>query len=113
MTAFHGTVAPFDSNTDKWTEYIERLQFYLLAANNIRDGPKQKAILLSNCGVSTFCLLRSIVLPDSLVDVTFTPLVDKMKEHWESKISIIIQCFQFNSRQCVPNKTVTECMAAL
>ena len=59
MTAVHGAIASFDPDTNEWTEYIERLQFYF-AANNIRDGPKQKAILLSNCGASTFRLLRSI-----------------------------------------------------
>ena len=56
ITAVHGAVAPFDPDTDEWTEYIEHLQFYF-AANNIRDGAKQKAILLSDCGTSAFRLL--------------------------------------------------------
>ena len=112
MTAVHGAITPFDPDNDEWTEYIERLQFYF-AANNIRDGAKQKAILLSNCGASTFRLLRSIVLPDALVDVTFTVLVEKMKEHWEPKPSVIVQHFQFNSRQRAPNETVAKYMAAL
>ena len=56
---------------------------------------------------------RSIVLPDALVDVTFTTLVDKIKEHREPKSSVIVQCFQFNSQQHAQNKTVAEHMAAL
>ena len=102
MTAVHGAVAPFDPDTDECTEYIEHLQFHF-AVDSIRDGAKQKAILLSNCRASTFRLLRSIVLPDALVDVTFTTLMDKMKEHRELKSSIIVQCFQFNSRQHAQN----------
>ncbi|XP_065895806.1 uncharacterized protein [Dysidea avara] len=112
MTSVHGAIAPFDPDTDKRTEYIKHLQFYF-TTNNIRDGPKQKAILLSNCGASTFRILRSIVLPDALMDVTFTTLVNKMKEHWEPKSSVIVQCFQFNSRQRASNETVAEYMAAL
>jgi len=89
MTAVHGVVTPFDPDNDEWTEYIESLQFYF-AASNIRDGVKQKSILLSNCGASTFRLLRSIVLQDALVDVTFTTLVDKMKDHSKPKPSVIV-----------------------
>ena len=49
MTVVHGAITPFDPDSDEWTEYIKRLQFYF-TANNIMDGVKQKAIFLSNCG---------------------------------------------------------------
>jgi len=78
MTAGHDVVAPFEPDNDEWTKYIECLQFYF-TVNNSRDGPKQKAILLSNCDASTFRLLKSIVLPDALVEITFAVLVEKMK----------------------------------
>ena len=53
MAAVHGSLAPFDSAVEDWTEYIERLQFYF-DANGISDAAKQQAVLLSCCGPSTF-----------------------------------------------------------
>ena len=48
MTAVHGSVAAFDSATEEWTEYIERLEFYF-AANGITTAAQQRAVLLSCC----------------------------------------------------------------
>ena len=59
MAAVHGSLAAFDSTTEEWTEYIERLEFYF-AANGITDAAKQRAVLLSCCGPLTFRLLRSL-----------------------------------------------------
>jgi len=53
MTAVHGTLATFDSATEEWTEYIKCLEFYF-TANGITDAAKQRAVLLSCCGPSTF-----------------------------------------------------------
>ena len=52
MAAVHGSLAAFDSTTEEWTEYIERLEFYF-AANGITDAEKQRTVLLSCCGPST------------------------------------------------------------
>ena len=68
----------FDSNTEEWTEYIERLEFSF-TANGITDGAKQCKVLLSCCGPLTFCLMRSMVLPNPLTDFSFKELVAKMK----------------------------------
>ena len=62
MAVVHGSLTAFDSSTEEWTKYVERLEFYF-AANGITDAAKQWAVLLSCCGPSTFRLLRSLVLP--------------------------------------------------
>ena len=87
MAAVHGSLAAFDSTTEEWTEYIERLEFYF-AANGITDAAKQRAVLLSCCGPSTFRLLRSLVLPTPLTEFSFKELVAKMKAHREPKPSV-------------------------
>ena len=48
MATVYGTVSAFDPTTDKWSEYVERLQFYF-TANGIKDDSKKHAVLLSNC----------------------------------------------------------------
>ena len=112
MTAVHGSVAAFDSATEEWTEHIERLEFYF-AANGIITAAQQRAVLLSCCGPSTFRLLRSLVLPSPLIEFSFKELVAKMKDHREPKPSVIVQRYQFNSRQRAPSETVAEYIAAL
>ena len=96
MTAVHGSLAPFDSAAEDWTEYIECLQFYF-DVNGISDAAKQRAVLLSCCGPSMFRLLRSLVLPTPLTELPFKDLVAKMKPHCEPKPSVIVQRYQFNS----------------
>ena len=112
MAAVHGSLAAFDSTTEEWTEYIKRLEFYF-AANGITDAAKQRAVLLSCCGPSTFRLLRSLVLPTPLTEFSFKELVAKMKAHREPKPSVIVQRYQFNSRQREKSETVAEYVAAL
>ena len=98
MTAVHGSLAAFESASEDCTEHIERLQFYF-DANGISNAANQRAVLLSCYGPSTFRLLRSLVLPTPLTELSFKDLVAKMKAHREPKLSVIVQRYQFNSRQ--------------
>ena len=68
MTALHGSLTVFDSNTEEWTEYIKYLEFYF-TVNGITDGAKQRAVLLSSRGPLTFCLMRNIILSTPLTDL--------------------------------------------
>ena len=36
---------------------------------------KQKAILLSRCGIATYCLIKNLIAPEKLMDKTFAQLV--------------------------------------
>ena len=112
MTAVHGSLAAFDPTSEDWTEYVERLQFYF-TANGITDATKKRAVLLSCCGPSTFRLLRSLALPTPLTELSFKDLVAKMQAHREPKPSVIVQRYQFNSRQRASSETVAEYVAAL
>ena len=76
-------------------------------------NPKKCAVLLSNCGPSTFRLLRSIVLPAPLTNFSFSDSVSQMKAHREPRSSIIVQRYQFNSRQRSPSEYIAEYVAAL
>ena len=60
-----------------------------------------------------FSLLQSLALPTPLTDFSFKDLVVKMQAHREPKPSVIVQCYQYNSCQCVLSKTVAEYVAAL
>ena len=78
-----------------------------------QDDSKKRAVLLSNCRSSTFQLLRSIVLPAPLTDFSFSELVSKMKAHCEPQPFVIVQRYQFNSRQRSPSESIAEYVATL
>ena len=86
----HGAVAPFNQDQDDWSEYIERLEHYF-AANDIVSAEKQRAILLSTVGPSTYRLIRTLVSPDKVTDFSFTALVEKARAHFNPKPSPIVK----------------------
>ena len=59
--AAHGKLDQFQGQED-WESYEERLQQYFVA-NDIKDAEKQRVILLSTCGQSTYKVIRNLVAP--------------------------------------------------
>ncbi len=96
MAACHGRVLEFDGNADEWTVYAERLKHYF-ATNDVDSAVKQRAILLSGCGASTYKLMKSLVAPNALETKSFKELVDLVQLHIHSKPSAIVSRFRFNS----------------
>ena len=60
-TALIGSINPFESNTETWTSYQERLELYFIV-NDIAAA-KRVAGLLTLLGERTYCLLRSLTSP--------------------------------------------------
>ena len=110
--AVHGTLTAFNPREEDWSEYAERLSFYF-AANGITVDAKKRAILLSSVGPSTFRLMRSLVLPDTLDSFSFDDLVSKVKTHKEPSPSVIVRRFQFNTRNQKPDELISEYVAVL
>ena len=59
MAAF-GRVSEFNTSVEEWVVYTEWLDHYFVT-NDIVDGVKKRAILLSMCGPTTYGLIRSLV----------------------------------------------------
>ena len=51
--AVHGSIGEFSVGSETWVSYIERLQQYFVA-NDIKGDDRQRAVLLSVCGASTY-----------------------------------------------------------
>ena len=86
MTLVHGSLAAFDSSKEEWTEHLE---FYF-ATNDITNEENNVQYFLKCCGPSTFCLMRSVVLPTHLTDFSFKELVAKMKAHLHVEPSTLL-----------------------
>ena len=71
---------------------------------------KQKAILLSGCGVATY---RLITAPDKPTDKSFADLVKLIGDHYSPIPSVIVERFRFNTRIRQPGESVTTFIAEL
>ena len=112
VMATHGCVGEFSGGSETWVSYIERLQQYFIA-NDIKGDDKQRAVLLSICGASTYQLIRSVVSPNKLTEKTFDQIVTLMKEHYFPKPSVTMQRFAFNSRSRKQGESVATFVADL
>ena len=101
----HGFVAAFDPSQDDWGEYVERLQHYF-TANDIDSEDKRRAILLNAVGSSTYRLIRTLVSPDKVTDVSFTNIVGKAKAHFNPKPSPFVKRYEFNTRRQGENEKI-------
>ena len=110
--ARHGMISEFDSTSEDWASYMERLQQYFVA-NGVGAAGKQRAILLSICGATTYRLIRSLVAPDKPSDRSFVELVELVRAHHNPKPSATVQRFKFNSRHRRQGESVVAFVAEL
>ena len=112
MAAYLGKIEEYYPTKENWAEYEERLEYYLLA-NDITDGGKKKAVLITSVGSSNHSLLRSISAPQGLKDKSYSELVKLLRDHFSPAPSEIVQRFKFNSCGRKPGESVATFMANL
>ena len=111
MATTHGRVGEFDPNLEDWTSYTERLQQYF-TANDVEED-KQRAVLLSGCGIATYRLIKNLTAPDKPTDKSFTQLVKLVADHHNPKPSVIVERFRFNTRNRQQGESVATFIAEL
>ena len=110
--ANHGTVGEFQAAQEDWLAYVERLQQYF-TANDVDSADKQRAILLSSVGASTYRLIRNLLAPAKPTERTFKEIVDAVQAHHQPKPSVIVQRFNFHSRSRQGGESVSAYVAEL
>ena len=108
----HGSVGPFTQGSDDWRAYVERLDQYFIA-NTIVDTGKQRAILLSMCGATTYQLIRDLTFPDRPAEKMYLQIVELVTNQYSPKPSAIMQRWKFNSRVQLENESISVYVAAL
>ena len=108
----HGAAVAFDPANDDWSEYIERLQHYF-TANNILAADKQRGILLNAVGAPTYRLIRTVVSPAKVTELSFTELVEKAQGHFNPRPLFIVKQFEFNTHCQGPHETIATYIAQL
>jgi len=84
--ATHGSVGESTASSETYMSYIERLKQYFIA-NDIKGDERQRTILLSICGASTYQLIRNIVSPAKPTDKTLDEIGTLVREHYFPKPS--------------------------
>ena len=68
----------------------QRLGHYFVA-NDVKDGNKKRAILLSSCGVNTYAVIRNLLAPDLPSTKSFDQIVEAASKHFNLKPLSIVQ----------------------
>jgi len=107
-----GKIDEYSPDSEDWTQYVERLEFFLIA-NKVTDEAQQRAILLSVVGPRTYKTLRSLITPAKPADKSFADLVKVLSDHFSPKPSEIIQRAKFYNRTRKPKESVATFLAEL
>ena len=110
--ATHGTLTAFDSSTMNWRSYVDQLNYYFVA-NEIEGDDKQRAILLSACGQSTFATICSLVGEDTLKGIKYADLIKVLSEHYDPTPSSIVQRYKFYNCVRAEGETIANYVASL
>ena len=87
--AKHSSIGEFNSDSETWKLYMERLIQYF-AANDVESASKQHVIFLSVYGPATYQLIRNILALVKPTEHSFTKLVTSVEQHRSPKLSAIV-----------------------
>lgn len=111
MAGYLGKIGEYDSATDKWPSYGERLE-YFFKANKVADEQK-KNTFLTCIGKDTFGLLRALIAPAKLVDKTYDELTTALSTHLSPKPLVIAERFRFHKREQKDGESIKTYAASL
>ena len=97
---------------EEWQAYCERLEQYFLT-NDIKNTSKQRAILLSACGPTTYQLIRNLAAPGKPTEHSFDEIVKLVQEHHSPPPSTTVQRFKFHSHAQKDGESIAEFVAEL
>ena len=107
-----GKIGEYCAASGEWTQYVERLEFFLIA-NKVTEEEMKRATLLSVIGPRTFKLLRSLLTPDKPGDKSYAELVKVLTDHFSPKPSEIVQRSNFYSHSRKPGESISTFVAEL
>ena len=110
--ATHGSIGEFNPEKETWTSYTERIDEYFLA-NDVESPEKQRAILLSVCGASTYQKIRDLLAPEKPKSKSFTEIVKLVQDHHQPPPSFIVQRFNFNMTNQKEGESISDFIANL
>ncbi len=114
-TALLGHIEQFDPAVEQWTQYVERLEQFFVATNDVTGEDKKdkkRATFLSLMGRDAYNLLRSLIAPEKPSEKSFEELVAVLSEHYSPKPTEVMQRYRFNSQSRKEGESVADYVAA-
>ena len=105
-------IEEYCASTEDWPQYIERLEFYLMA-NKVTGKEMKQATLLSVIGPRTFTVLRNLLAPDKPGDKTYAQLVKVLTDHFSPRPSEIAQRLKCYNRSQKSGESISTYVAEL
>lgn len=108
-----GKITQYTQGSD-WENYVEQLDFFFIA-NNVRDPSRKKAILMANIPAETYQVIKDLLAPAAPSDeaVTYTKVVEVMKQHVKPEKSALVCRYEFDNRVRKPGESVADYVKAL
>lgn len=110
--ALFGKIDEFVPSKEKFSDYEERLQFYL-EANSVTEDSKKRAILLTVIGAHQYRLLKDLCAPRLITEKSFTELCDILKRHHEPPPPKYLRRAVFEARVRQSSESVQAFVAEL
>ena len=98
-------------DTESFVEYSERFDFFL-AAGNVTDAGRKRALFLANVGAKAYKVLRNLV-GEQISSKPYAELVKTLRDHLEPTPNIIAQRYHFYKRDRKNGEGVNEFIAEL
>lgn len=102
----------FDSQTDNWNNYIDRLTFCFEANGVVLDISK-RANFYTVCGSKVFDTLLALITPKKASDVSFTEIVNVLTKHYSPKPNEISVSYKFYKRDQLQSESAAEYITQL
>ena len=103
-----GSLGEFDSTTELFTSYLERLESFFVAndigqyATDASDAiknaadKKRVAVLISIMGRKSYATLRDLCMPSTPKDKTFKELCETLQGHFKPKSLEVAGTYKFH-----------------
>ena len=106
-----GHIEVFNPDNERISAYLERVELFFIA-NGVAEG-KQVVTLLSVIGGKTYALLSDLLAPAKPADKSLKELKEAVQTHFEPKLVVIVERFQFHQRNQEPGESVVKYEAEL
>uniref|UniRef100_A0A5S6Q6F6 CCHC-type domain-containing protein n=1 Tax=Trichuris muris TaxID=70415 RepID=A0A5S6Q6F6_TRIMR len=109
-----GVTAPtfsFDC-PESWSCFEERLEFFF-EARRITDALQRRAVFLTVVCNRTYELLRALAQPNKVNTLTYSQLVDLLRNHFDPRPNEILQRYHFYCRVQKDGESVNDFVAEL
>ena len=98
ISAFISKVREFQQEWKDWTQYCDKLEYYIQANGIMGENKKKSIFLVVVVGPASLKLLHNLVSPNKPHKKMLQQLITVLKQHYNPTPSVIVPRFKFHTR---------------